>query len=273
MTNYCETAATLLEAHNRLRGSGFTIISVICARAELDARVWLHQCAASRGRGVVLVPEIDPKAALAAYLTRVPTFKRKRSETSWDNSLPFLLLPAHNLAMALSTGLFLTKGDERLPVAITCGIAAIVEHLLDLTVPLASVGAALQGLVPIGEAENKVLEKVAKGRKLTPFLRGPCEGLVFYMLDARPDTRSRFLANQRIGCRNGRTYEVDIVCNEARLIVEIDGPEHNQSARQAMDERKLRDLEEEGYRVRRFTNKQVIDDPVGVWQLIAEQLR
>ncbi len=93
------------------------------------------------------------------------------------------------------------------------------------------------------------------------------------MLETRPDTRSKFVANRRVGSRSGKTYEVDILCEEAKLIIEIDGPEHNQSRRRQMDEGKMRDLEDSGYRVRRFSNHQVIDDPVGVWWLIAEQLK
>jgi very-short-patch-repair endonuclease len=31
-------------------------------------------------------------------------------------------------------------------------------------------------------------------------------------------------------------------------------------------------LENQGYRIRRFSNDQVIENPVGVWRLIAEQL-
>jgi len=156
---------------------------------------------------------------------------------------------------------------------LTCGIDEIVAHLLDPEVPLDFVKAALQGLVPVGDTEGKVLEEVARGRKLGPFLRGPCEGLVFYMLETRPDTRGKFVANRRVGSRSGKTYEVDILCEEAKLIIEIDGPEHNQSRRRQMDEGKMRDLEDSGYRVRRFSNHQVIDDPVGVWWLIAEQLK
>jgi very-short-patch-repair endonuclease len=38
------------------------------------------------------------------------------------------------------------------------------------------------------------------------------------------------------------------------------------------DSKKQKDLEGQGYRVRRFSNKEVIENPVGVWQLIARDL-
>jgi Protein of unknown function (DUF559) len=44
------------------------------------------------------------------------------------------------------------------------------------------------------------------------------------------------------------------VCQEARLVIEIDGPEHNQQARKNMDAKKQKDLEDQGYRVQRFRN-------------------
>ncbi len=62
------------------------------------------------------------------------------------------------------------------------------------------------------------------------------------------------------------------MCGDAKLVIEIDGPEHDQQQRKSMDAKKQADLEAQGYRVRRFSNKQVIEDPVGVWRLIAEQL-
>jgi very-short-patch-repair endonuclease len=62
------------------------------------------------------------------------------------------------------------------------------------------------------------------------------------------------------------------VCVEARLVIEIDGPEHNNQKRKMTDSKKQKDLEGQGYRVRRFSNKEVIENPVGVWQLIARDL-
>ena len=135
------------------------------------------------------------------------------------------------------------------------------------------VGAALQGLVAVEEEERHVLRRVADARQVQPFLRGACEGLVYYMLEARQETRGRFSANARLTSNlNTRRHEVDLVCQEARLVIEIDGPEHNQQARKNMDAKKQKDLEDQGYRVQRFRNQEVIENPVGVWKMIAAQL-
>jgi very-short-patch-repair endonuclease len=90
------------------------------------------------------------------------------------------------------------------------------------------------------------------------------------MLEARRETRGRFTTNGRLANTNGgRSHEVDLLCVEARLVIEIDGPEHDNQKRKMMDSVKQEDLEGQGYRVRRFSNKEVIENPVGVWQLIA----
>jgi very-short-patch-repair endonuclease len=93
------------------------------------------------------------------------------------------------------------------------------------------------------------------------------------MLEARPETRGCFSTNVRLPNTTGsRTHEVDLACVQARLIIELDGPEHNRFERNAMDTKKQKDLENQGYRIWRFSNDEVIENPVGVWRLIAEQL-
>jgi very-short-patch-repair endonuclease len=93
------------------------------------------------------------------------------------------------------------------------------------------------------------------------------------MLEARRETRGRFVTNARLTNTAGsRSHEVDLVCVEARLVIEIDGPEHNNQQRKAMDSKKRKDIENQGYQVRRFSNAEVIENPVGVWRLIADHL-
>ena len=204
-----------------------------------------------------MTPEIAPEAALAAFRVRVPSLG---SSPDLLSSTPILLLPAHGLSKTLPAALWLIGKVPAAFVALTCGIDEIVSHLLDPEVPLHLVKVALQGLVPSGIPKGKFWRRLPRA-ELGPFLRGPCEGLVFYMLETRPDTRGKFVANGRVGSRSGKTYEVDIFCEAAKLIIEIDGPEHNQPRRRQMDEGKMRDLEDLGYRVRRFSNHQVMNRP------------
>ena len=265
-----DTATTLMATHGRLRANGFRIVSVVGARSALDARVWLGQWCRSNDRQLIVAPSSEPMAAFQSYVARLST--DVPIESLEAARLPVLLLPtAFSEALPVAVGL--SAQHNRFPVAIACGLGELVEALLAPSTPLDLVSAALEGLVPISDAERRVLQTVAEGRKLKPFLRGACEGLVYYMLEARAETRGLFAANGRVtGSGGNLSHEVDIVCETAKLVIEIDGPEHNQPRRKLMDARKQADLEGQGYRVRRFSNQQVIDDPVGVWLLIKEQL-
>lgn len=272
MSHYSDAANALLATHERLRSDGFALVSVICARAQLDARVWLGDWAAERGCGFVVPPDLVIETIIAAYGMRVPHFPSRTANDPANASLPILALSGE-LKDTLPVATNMIARFPSLPVAVTAGVVDLVDHLLDAAVPMKLVLPALQGLVPIAQTEQQVLKKVAEGRQVAPFLRGACEGLVFYMLEARPETRSLFSANQRIqGAQGGRSYEVDIVCASAKLIIEIDGSEHNNTQQRRSDEKKQRELEDLGYRVRRFGNTQVVEDPVGVWRLIKEQL-
>jgi very-short-patch-repair endonuclease len=62
-------------------------------------------------------------------------------------------------------------------------------------------------------------------------------------------------------------FIVDFVCHERRLIVEVDGSQHADNAR---DMERDRWLESKGYRVLRFWNSDVLRNRNGVLQVIAE---
>jgi very-short-patch-repair endonuclease len=61
-------------------------------------------------------------------------------------------------------------------------------------------------------------------------------------------------------------YIVDLVCDEARLIVEADGGQH--AATIEADARRTAWLEARGYRVLRFWNNEILANPTGVLEVI-----
>jgi very-short-patch-repair endonuclease len=65
-------------------------------------------------------------------------------------------------------------------------------------------------------------------------------------------------------------YIVDFACHEARLIVEIDGGQHDRSSPREAE--RSRFLKSEGYRVLRFWNNEVLANLEGVHQAIADWL-
>lgn len=262
-------ASSLMATHARLRANRFGITTVVSARTALDARVWLGAWCRANDRILINATSVDEQTVLRQYLVRLGATKLERVAVE---QLPTLLVQG-DLKLALMTAASLTQKHPQLPVALACGLAEIVDGLLDTSMPIGLVSAALEGLIPTADTERQVLKTVAEGRKVQPFLRGACEGLVYYMLEARPETRGHFGANARVpNPAGGRSYEIDILCERAKLVIEIDGPEHEQSKRKDMDARKQTDLERLGYRVRRFSNSEVVENPVGVWRLIHEQL-
>ena len=63
-------------------------------------------------------------------------------------------------------------------------------------------------------------------------------------------------------------FIVDFASHRARLVIEVDGGQHADGADLARD----RILEDEGYRVLRFWNHDVLGNPDGVWSVIDSAL-
>ncbi len=66
-------------------------------------------------------------------------------------------------------------------------------------------------------------------------------------------------------------YIADFVCHDARLIIEIDGGQHDGSG--PWEAERTRFLQDQGYRILRFWNNEVLSNLEGVHATIAENLR
>jgi very-short-patch-repair endonuclease len=67
-------------------------------------------------------------------------------------------------------------------------------------------------------------------------------------------------------------YVVDFLSFERRIIVEIDGGQHNEEEVSKRDEERTAWLQERGYRVLRFWNNEVLANMEGVVEKIREAL-
>jgi very-short-patch-repair endonuclease len=74
----------------------------------------------------------------------------------------------------------------------------------------------------------------------------------------------KFVRQQPIG-----GYVCDFVCRERLLVVEVDGGQHNESTADAIRDRRIT---EEGYRVLRFWNNDVLGNLEGVLVTIQTEL-
>jgi len=77
----------------------------------------------------------------------------------------------------------------------------------------------------------------------------------------------KFRRQQPIG-----PYIVDFVSFARKLVIEIDGGQHDEENVRAKDERRTAWLEERGYRVLRFWNNEVLMNLEGVLERIREAL-
>ncbi len=68
-------------------------------------------------------------------------------------------------------------------------------------------------------------------------------------------------------------YIVDFCWLSKKLVIEVDGGQHNEPAEQARDAERTARLERRGYRVIRFWNNDVLANPDGVLQIILDTLK
>lgn len=97
-------------------------------------------------------------------------------------------------------------------------------------------------------------------RKMTP-----PERKVWQVLRGRGLCGVKFRRQVPIG-----PFIVDFLCVEAGLIVEIDGDSHSRQI--AYDRRRTMYLEEQGYRVIRLANREVLDNLEGAMKMVAQHL-
>lgn len=67
-------------------------------------------------------------------------------------------------------------------------------------------------------------------------------------------------------------YIVDFICNEKRLIIEIDGGQHNENQNIVYDQERTKYLETKGFKVIRFWNLDIENNIEGVYQEILKHL-
>jgi very-short-patch-repair endonuclease len=91
------------------------------------------------------------------------------------------------------------------------------------------------------------------------------ERRIWQILCSRKMKGHKFRRQVPIGC-----YIADFVCHEARLIVEIDGGQHDRSSCREAERAEF--LQNEGYRILRFWNDEILANLDGVHYTIADTL-
>ena len=68
-------------------------------------------------------------------------------------------------------------------------------------------------------------------------------------------------------------YIVDFICKEAKIIVEIDGGQHNEPENIKADEERTKFLEQLGYKVIRFWNNEIYENIEGVIKKLEQEIK
>jgi len=68
-------------------------------------------------------------------------------------------------------------------------------------------------------------------------------------------------------------YFADFSCHRSRLVIELDGGQHNESRGIAADDKRTTDLNSRGYRLLRFWNNDVLSNIEGAMEMIADAVR
>ena len=105
-----------------------------------------------------------------------------------------------------------------------------------------------------------------KARKLRQKLTEQ-EAVMWHLLRNRGLNGYKFRRQYPIG-----SYVVDFVCRELKLIIELDGGQHNEPENIEYDKKRTQYLNEKGYKVVRFWNNEIDENLEGVYQSILKVL-
>lgn len=89
------------------------------------------------------------------------------------------------------------------------------------------------------------------------------EQLLWYHLRNRRFLGIKFKRQQPLDC-----YIVDFISFERKLIIEIDGGQHNEKKKLLKDQTRSNELERKGYKVIRFWNNEVLQNLSGVLETL-----
>ena len=95
-----------------------------------------------------------------------------------------------------------------------------------------------------------------------------CERLLWSRLRRKQLNGTQFYRQKPIG-----SYIVDFYAPAVRLVVEVDGSQHQDQINSQNDAVRNESLKSQGLRVLRFTNQQVLDDLDSVLWVVEEELK
>jgi len=118
----------------------------------------------------------------------------------------------------------------------------------------------------IDSPQRRLDARVPRARELRRMMID-AERALWRFLRALPREVAHFRRQATIGF-----YFADFACHRTRLVIEVDGGQHSETARMRADARRTEFLVWRGYRVLRFWNNEVLSNPQGVMTLIQQAI-
>ena len=112
------------------------------------------------------------------------------------------------------------------------------------------------------------MEKIRKIAKLLRKNQTPQEQKLWSLLRNKKFQNLKFKRQVPFG-----NYVADFFCESQKLIIEIDGSQHNFEENKLYDEERTKFFENEGYRVIRFWNNEIDENIEGVYLKIMEVIK
>lgn len=105
------------------------------------------------------------------------------------------------------------------------------------------------------------------------YYRSVYEEILHKLVDASPDIKVQFEPNRRRQGASGKSYEIDLFCDELNIAIEIDGPQHWQSSHwKKADQKKANDLRENNITIYRVRTDHIVSDPTKVIAYLVSEL-
>jgi very-short-patch-repair endonuclease len=255
---------TFLELHERLRRDGLPVASVVVARTVGEARAFWCNWTRSLQRSLVVAPEADASIGLAAWAARAG-----RAPTN-----PPGLLFVGPTQPVLEAAVSAARRAPSIPLGVVASTDALAVAFGSANMSAQLLGDLLKGLVPVSREDGRIIDVIASRSATGPLLRSAFEGVLYYLLQARPETLGKFKSNQRIARQGGKgADEVDLIAESAKLAIEVDGAQHTTWDHTHRDQQKDARLRSLGYEILRFDAKDVATQPSQVWERINFVLR
>ncbi|MCF2972765.1 DUF559 domain-containing protein [Synechococcus sp. Nb3U1] len=139
---------------------------------------------------------------------------------------------------------------------------------------LASIGySALELQLPAPTEFLDTSVRVVLGQRGSPHPGSQMEQLLAKRIECDAELKGLFSFNQSIQTTTGQSFKVDLLWEEGKLIVELDGDEHRGRNRYTADRQRDYELVISGYLVLRISNDQVMSDCERVLEMIRNVVR